>query len=164
MRIYMPRQAFIENLKDSAKAEKRASSSSKSLSFYLDKVAGLAGFQSWGRFHNNLQVASSVEFDNIHDSIGRAIGKALPNAAPKYVERVVIGCISSEFERCESFSEPRASRENGYSHPSASVDEVARELFSNIYPEALLNQAIARLMDLGPWCEDDSEIMFEYEF
>lgn len=163
MRIFIPRQDFINNLKEAAKAEKRSSSSAMPLNFYLDRVAGSAGFQSWGRFHNKLQTASSVEFDNIHHTVGRNIGRALPNAAPKYVEKDVIGTIKCEFERCEDFSSPDFDRDNGYSHPSVPIEEEVRLLFSDVYTEALLVRAIAKLKELGPWCEDDSEIMFEYE-
>ena len=164
MRIYIPRQYFINNLKKAAKAEKRSSSSAMPLNFYLDKVARSAGFQYWGRFHNKLQTASSVEFDTIHDTVGRNIGSALPNAAQKYVEQDVIACIKCDFERCEEFSRPDAASDNGYSHPSVSIEEEVRTLFSEVYDEGFLIEAISKLKDLGPWCEDDSEIMFEYEF
>lgn len=164
MRIYIPRQDFINNLKKAAKDEKRSSSISKPLNFYLDKVARSAGFQSWGRLSNKLQTASSVEFDTIHDSVGRNIGNALPSAAQMYVDRDVIGIIKYVFERCEDVSRPDWASENGYSHPSVPIEEEVRAMFSGVYDEALLVHAIAKLEELGPWCEDDSEIMFEYEF
>ncbi|MBY6220019.1 hypothetical protein [Marinobacter nauticus] len=164
MRIYIPRQSFIDNLKYAAKAEKRSSSSIRPLNFYFDRVASLAGFQSWARLHNKLQTASSVEFDNIHHAVGRSIGRALPNAAKKYVERDVIAIFKSEFEMCEDFSNPNAASDNGYSHPSVPIEEEVRNRFSDVYDEALLVHAIARLKEFGPWCEDDSEIIFEYEF
>ncbi|EON93166.1 hypothetical protein MARLIPOL_04000 [Marinobacter lipolyticus SM19] len=164
MRIFISRQSFINNLKSAAKAEKRCSQASKALSWYLDKAARSAGFQSWGWLHRKLQVASSIEFDHIHATIGRNIGRTFPNAAAKYVEKDVIGCIKSQFERCEEFSAPVSGSQNGYSHPSVSIEKEVKSLFSGIYPEILLSSAIDRLKDLGPWCEDDSEVMFEYEF
>lgn len=164
MRIFIPRQDFINNLKKAAKEEKRSSSSSRPLNYYLDRVARSAGFQSWGRLHNKLQTASSVEFDTIHDSVGRNIGNALPSAAYMYVDRDVIGIIKYVFERCDDFSRPNAASDNGYSHPSVPIEDEVRAMFSGVYDEAFLVHAIAKLEELGPWCEDDSEIIFEHEF
>lgn len=162
MRTFISRQNFIDNLKAAAKAEKRFSTDRKPLNWYLDTVARSAGFQSWGRLHSKLQVASSIEFDTIYSAIGRNIGRSLPHAASKYVEKDVIGCIKSQFERCEEFSSPDSTSGSGYSHPSVLIEKEAASLFSDIYSETLLRQAIGRLKDLGPWCEDDTEIMFEY--
>jgi len=63
--------------------------------------------------------------------------------------------------RCAVYSVPSDETPNGYSHSSIAVSKTVREEFGGIYPEEFLLPAIKRIEDMGPWTEDESELIFE---
>ncbi|AZR42993.1 hypothetical protein [Marinobacter salarius] len=160
MVYYLSSEHFLNNLKRAAKAEKR-SDAGEPLASYQDRIARTAGFQSWALFRNSLRKDGLKGMEERRLQLAQGLHRALPHTAHEYAIRDIEAFFRSNYEKCEDFSTPSNETENGYSHPSITVSEVVREVFTGVYPEKYLIQAIARIEERGPWCEDDSDILFE---
>lgn len=161
---YYDRAKFIESLKRAAKAEFRISRVG-SHTHYLDSMAKHTQFHRWDQLQRN--IVDCLEFDRWSDlcnRIKRGIPFALPHSAKSFVIADIKRYALGNFERCSVFSAPNKSTENGYSHPSIDLRSEVEASHGGIYPQGLIDAALVELEQLGPWCRDDDDVMFEYDF
>jgi hypothetical protein len=158
---YLSPNKFLINLRRAARAEKRAAGTAGPLAQYQNDLAKALGFQSWALLHKNVVKDGFRNLQDRREQIGRGIGRALPIAASEYAYRDIETFMCSAFERCAVYSVPSEETPNGYSHSSISISKTVREEFGDIYPEEFLLPAIKRIEEMGPWTEDESELIFE---